>query len=152
MTVPNLNINSIKHYIFFFFYKMGYFAPYSVKTTRPVISCLSLQALFVAVVENWTMSSSISALKSCNVAVIGAGPGGLVAARELRREGHKAVVFERQAQVGGTWVYQPSVEADPLASPTHLEPSSTPASTRLSAPTSPEKSWGFETTPSCPRV
>ncbi|CBI25788.3 unnamed protein product, partial [Vitis vinifera] len=62
------------------------------------------------------MSSSISALKSCNVAVIGAGPGGLVAARELRREGHKAVVFERQAQVGGTWEYQPSVEADPLAS------------------------------------
>ena len=116
MTVPNLNINSIKHYIFFFFYKIGYFAPYSVKTTRPVISCLSLQALFVAVVENWTMSSSISALKSCNVAVIGAGPGGLVAARELRREGHKAVVFERQAQVGGTWEYQPSVEADPLAS------------------------------------
>ena len=55
-------------------------------------------------------------MSSCNVAVIGAGPAGLVAARELRREGHKAVVFERQAQVGGTWVYQPSVEADPLAS------------------------------------
>ncbi|XP_021810291.1 flavin-containing monooxygenase FMO GS-OX-like 4 [Prunus avium] len=51
---------------------------------------------------------------SRNVAVIGAGGGGLVAARELRREGHKVVVFERGDQVGGTWVYTPNVESDPI--------------------------------------
>ncbi|XP_004298656.1 PREDICTED: flavin-containing monooxygenase FMO GS-OX-like 3-like [Fragaria vesca subsp. vesca] len=49
-----------------------------------------------------------------NVAVIGAGAAGLVAARELRREGHKVVVFERGDQVGGTWVYTPEVESDPI--------------------------------------
>ncbi|KFK24020.1 hypothetical protein AALP_AAs65924U000100, partial [Arabis alpina] len=46
---------------------------------------------------------------------IGAGPAGLVAARELRREGHSVVVFERQKQVGGTWIYTDHVEPDPLS-------------------------------------
>ncbi|OVA03482.1 Flavin monooxygenase FMO [Macleaya cordata] len=51
---------------------------------------------------------------SRKVAVIGAGAAGLVAARELRREGHEAVVFERSDRVGGTWVYDPNVEPDPI--------------------------------------
>lgn len=38
--------------------------------------------------------------------VIGAGPSGLVAARELRREGHHAVVLEQNDDVGGQWLYQ----------------------------------------------
>jgi cation diffusion facilitator CzcD-associated flavoprotein CzcO len=48
------------------------------------------------------------------VAVIGAGAAGLVAARELRREGHDPVVFERAAGVGGTWLYDAAVSSDPL--------------------------------------
>lgn len=48
------------------------------------------------------------------MAVIGAGASGLVAARELRREGHTVVVFERGDQVGGVWVYTPDSETDPL--------------------------------------
>uniref|UniRef100_A0ACD5UPS2 Uncharacterized protein n=1 Tax=Avena sativa TaxID=4498 RepID=A0ACD5UPS2_AVESA len=48
------------------------------------------------------------------VAVIGAGAAGLVAARELWREGHAPVVFERAAGVGGTWLYDPSASSDPL--------------------------------------
>ncbi|TXG51107.1 hypothetical protein EZV62_023631 [Acer yangbiense] len=48
------------------------------------------------------------------VAVIGAGAAGLVAARELRREGHAVVVFEKENQVGGTWVYTDEVDSDPL--------------------------------------
>ncbi|XP_048141758.1 flavin-containing monooxygenase FMO GS-OX-like 2 isoform X1 [Rhodamnia argentea] len=47
-------------------------------------------------------------------AVIGAGMSGLVAARELHREGHQVVVFERGNEVGGTWGYDPRVESDPL--------------------------------------
>ncbi|XP_065857958.1 flavin-containing monooxygenase FMO GS-OX-like 4 [Euphorbia lathyris] len=54
-------------------------------------------------------------LHSRHVAVIGAGAAGLVAARELRREGHEVVVFERQSQIGGTWVYDHRVEGDPLS-------------------------------------
>ncbi|CAA7034214.1 unnamed protein product [Microthlaspi erraticum] len=56
-----------------------------------------------------------SSMKSRHVAVIGAGAAGLVAARELRREGHSVVVFERQKQVGGTWIYTDHVESDPLS-------------------------------------
>ncbi|KAJ4754209.1 Flavin-containing monooxygenase [Rhynchospora pubera] len=48
------------------------------------------------------------------LAVVGAGAAGLVAARELRREGHGVVVFERGAFVGGTWVYTPAVESHSL--------------------------------------
>lgn len=43
--------------------------------------------------------------RSLRVAVIGAGAAGLATARELRREGHAAVVFERAHAVGGTWLY-----------------------------------------------
>ncbi|KAL3366121.1 hypothetical protein AABB24_010994 [Solanum stoloniferum] len=49
-----------------------------------------------------------------NVAVIGAGPAGLVAARELQREGHIVVVFERENQLGGTWIYTPHTDSDPI--------------------------------------
>ncbi|OWM88388.1 flavin-containing monooxygenase FMO GS-OX-like 4 isoform X2 [Punica granatum] len=51
---------------------------------------------------------------SLHVAVIGAGAAGLVAARELRREGHSVVVYERESQVGGTWIYMAETEPDPL--------------------------------------
>ncbi|KNA15834.1 hypothetical protein SOVF_094670 [Spinacia oleracea] len=48
------------------------------------------------------------------VAVVGAGAAGLVAACELRKEGHHVVVFERGTQLGGSWVYSSEVESDPL--------------------------------------
>ncbi|XP_059657481.1 flavin-containing monooxygenase FMO GS-OX-like 4 isoform X2 [Cornus florida] len=54
-----------------------------------------------------------------NVAVIGAGAAGLVAARELRREGHRVVVFDREPNAGGTWIYNPKTDSDPLG----LDPS-----------------------------
>ncbi|XP_047340338.1 flavin-containing monooxygenase FMO GS-OX3-like [Impatiens glandulifera] len=48
------------------------------------------------------------------LAVIGAGVAGLVAARELKREGHKVTVFEKSSKLGGTWVYNPDIESDPI--------------------------------------
>ena len=82
------------------------------------------------------MAPSISLFNSRDVAVIGAGAAGLVAARELRREGHKVVVFERERQVGGTWVYTPTVETDPLGSDPsrHIVHSSLYASLRTNLP------------------
>ncbi|XP_062201414.1 flavin-containing monooxygenase FMO GS-OX-like 2 [Phragmites australis] len=49
------------------------------------------------------------------VAVVGAGAAGLVAARELLREGHAVAVFEKSARAGGTWAYDPRADADPLS-------------------------------------
>lgn len=60
------------------------------------------------------MSSAVTLLTPRHVAVIGAGAAGLVAARELRREGHRVVVFEKGEEVGGMWVYSPEVDSDPL--------------------------------------
>ncbi|XP_044476808.1 flavin-containing monooxygenase FMO GS-OX-like 9 [Mangifera indica] len=49
---------------------------------------------------------------SKHVCVIGAGPSGLVAARELRKEGHAVVVLEQNDDVGGQWLYDPNVESE----------------------------------------
>lgn len=56
------------------------------------------------------MVSELSLSKS--VCVIGAGPSGLVAARELRKEGHRVVVLEQKHDVGGQWLYEPNVEKE----------------------------------------
>ncbi|XVF33527.1 hypothetical protein REPUB_Repub17cG0176300 [Reevesia pubescens] len=52
--------------------------------------------------------------QSYRVVVIGAGTAGLVTARELQREGHQVTVIEKGNRVGGTWLYDPRVESDPL--------------------------------------
>ncbi|KAG0549905.1 hypothetical protein BDA96_01G294500 [Sorghum bicolor] len=46
------------------------------------------------------------------VAVVGAGPAGLVAARQLLREGLHVAVFEKSGRAGGTWAYDPRADAD----------------------------------------
>ncbi|XP_060674609.1 flavin-containing monooxygenase FMO GS-OX-like 4 isoform X1 [Ziziphus jujuba] len=65
------------------------------------------------------MPLELPSIEFHHVAVIGAGASGLVAARELRREGHTAVVFERGDQIGGVWVYTPEVESDTLGVDPH---------------------------------
>jgi dimethylaniline monooxygenase (N-oxide forming) len=38
-----------------------------------------------------------------NVAIIGAGPGGLAAARYLREHGFSCTIFEQSSDIGGQW-------------------------------------------------
>ncbi|ORZ26004.1 hypothetical protein BCR42DRAFT_401403 [Absidia repens] len=49
------------------------------------------------------------------VAVIGAGPGGLAAAKQLQEEGvfDKISVFDRNDQIGGTWIYSSEQNTNP---------------------------------------
>lgn len=47
-------------------------------------------------------------------AVVGAGPAGVVAARELQREGHAVTVFEQMHDIGGVWLPDEAVESDML--------------------------------------
>ncbi|CAH1434651.1 unnamed protein product [Lactuca virosa] len=53
--------------------------------------------------------------ESLNIAVIGAGTSGLLTARE----NHRVTVFEKSNRLGGTWLYEPQVEADDVL---HLDP------------------------------
>ncbi|KAL5987807.1 hypothetical protein ACLOJK_035561 [Asimina triloba] len=53
------------------------------------------------------MVSETTTTHSKSVCVIGGGPSGLVAARELRKEGHSVVVIEQKNDIGGQWLYDP---------------------------------------------
>ncbi|VVA91068.1 unnamed protein product [Arabis nemorensis] len=96
------------------------------------------------------MSSGPNPISSRRVAVIGAGAAGLATARELRRESHSVVVFEREKQIGGLWVYTPRVEPDPLS----LDPTRTIVHSSLydSLRTNlPRECMGFSDFPFVPR-
>ena len=67
-------------------------------------------------------------------AVVGAGAAGLAASRELRREGHTPVVFERAAAVGGTWLYTPPAPLGAAATHKNSGSSSLYASLRTNVP------------------
>jgi len=54
---------------------------------------------------------------SKHVLVVGAGPAGLVAAINLKREGFNVVLQEKQARVGGEPGWHPSVHTTPVADP-----------------------------------
>lgn len=51
---------------------------------------------------------------SRNIAVIGAGAAGLVAARELLKEGHRVTILEQSSRVGGVWNFTGETEDDLL--------------------------------------
>ncbi|XP_057839100.2 flavin-containing monooxygenase FMO GS-OX-like 9 [Cryptomeria japonica] len=81
-------------------------------------------------------SEERSEYRRWNLCVIGAGPAGLIAARELSREEHSVTVYEQKHDVGGNWLYDPKVEDDdPLGLNPHRKVhSSIYASLRLISP------------------
>ncbi|KAJ0313013.1 hypothetical protein Brms1b_007484 [Colletotrichum noveboracense] len=56
------------------------------------------------------------------VAVIGAGPGGLSALKELREVGFDVTLFEKRSDVGGLWTFSddPSVTSAMAYYPAHI--------------------------------
>ncbi|CAH2048037.1 unnamed protein product [Thlaspi arvense] len=97
------------------------------------------------------MAPAQNTVNSKHVAVIGAGASGLIAARELHREGNTVVIFEREKQVGGLWIYSPKTESDPLGlDPTRpIVHSSVYESLRTNIP---RECMGFTDYPFVPRV
>ncbi|KFK40595.1 hypothetical protein AALP_AA2G015900 [Arabis alpina] len=96
------------------------------------------------------MAPTQNPISSRQVAVIGAGAAGLVTARELRREGHSVVVFDREKQVGGLWIYSPKADSDLLS----LDPTRSIAHSSLyeSLRTNlPRECMGFRDFPFVPR-
>eukprot|EP00892_Ulva_mutabilis_P007448 jgi/Ulvmu1/5075/UM021_0092.1 len=58
------------------------------------------------------MGEQHSRRSSCDVAVVGAGPAGIVTARELQREGHNVTVFEKMPDIGGVWLEDQLTHSD----------------------------------------
>ena len=55
--------------------------------------------------EGWVRPVAPRREREQSVAIIGAGPGGLAAAEELRRKGYQAHVYDRYDRVGGLMIY-----------------------------------------------
>lgn len=53
------------------------------------------------------------------IAVIGAGPSGLCAAKHSLDYKYDVTVFEKASQIGGTWVYTDQVGKDEYGLPVH---------------------------------
>lgn len=56
---------------------------------------------------------------SMKLAIIGAGPTGLIALRHSLDEGHDCEVFEKTDNVGGTWAYTEKTGNDEYGLPIH---------------------------------
>lgn len=59
------------------------------------------------------------------VCVIGAGPSGITAAKNLLQVGVTPVVYERQGEIGGNWVYSPRLSHSSVYETTHIITSKT---------------------------
>ncbi|KAK9716420.1 hypothetical protein RND81_06G231700 [Saponaria officinalis] len=70
-----------------------------------------LREMEEALQVDWSQGREV---RSKKVSVVGGGLAGLVAIRELCREGHEVVAYERGSKLDGTWVYTPETESDPL--------------------------------------
>ncbi len=55
--------------------------------------------------RGWVRAAKPLVERRQSVAVIGAGPGGLAAAEELRRKGYQVAIYDRYDRVGGLLVY-----------------------------------------------
>lgn len=58
-------------------------------------------------------------MSEINIAVIGAGPSGLCAAKHAIGHGYNVTVYEQTSEIGGTWVYTDQTDTDDYGLPIH---------------------------------
>lgn len=75
--------------------------------TEPQVTIKNIENAIIdrAFEENWVHPSPPEQETGKSVAIIGSGPAGIAAAQQLRRAGHKVVVFERADRIGGLLMY-----------------------------------------------
>ncbi len=62
-----------------------------------------------------------STITSPRIGIIGAGPSGIAAAKNMLEAGlRNVIVFERNAEVGGNWVYSPRPSHSSVFETTHI--------------------------------
>jgi flavin-binding monooxygenase-like protein len=64
-------------------------------------------------------------MKDKRVCVIGAGPSGITALKNLRDEGLNAVIFDQNTEVGGNWLYSEDINHSSVFETTHIISSKT---------------------------
>ena len=55
--------------------------------------------------RGWVQTATPSAERAGSIGIVGAGPGGLAAAEQLRRQGYQVHVYDRYDRAGGLMVY-----------------------------------------------
>lgn len=68
-------------------------------------------------IENIMQSNQSKKIRK--IAVVGAGPSGLCCAKNAVDYGFEITVFERNAEVGGTWIYTDRTGNDDYGMPIH---------------------------------
>ena len=63
--------------------------------------------------------------KSIKACVIGAGPSGITALKNLLDQGIDAIAFDRNSDVGGNWIYNEKVSHSSVFETTHIISSKT---------------------------
>lgn len=53
------------------------------------------------------------------IAIVGAGPSGICCAKNALENGHDVTVYERNSEVGGTWIYSDRIGNDEYGQPIH---------------------------------
>jgi glutamate synthase (NADPH) small chain len=77
----------------------------SVNDDPVTIKHIEYQIAERAFQEDWVVPLKPRAKTGKSVAVIGSGPAGLAAAQQLARQGHQAVIFEKDDRLGGLLRY-----------------------------------------------
>jgi glutamate synthase (NADPH/NADH) small chain len=77
----------------------------SLKDVSKAVSIGRLERFVADLGQNGTATPAVAPATGMKVAIIGSGPGGIVAAADARRAGHDVTIFEAFHRPGGVMVY-----------------------------------------------